>query len=337
MTTLLAVRACLSQAYRTVTPSSRNLLRERIPQIRSQRHWQSQARTPLKRKILTPKVETSRGADAAFGLGKGVVAGASALGIGALCFYGLGLSSEAGTADKAAVWPEYVRERVKSTYMYFGSGIGITAASAYAISRSAPLMRLVSRTGWVSLLVSMAAVLGTGAVARSIPYKGEFGAKQVAWMVHVATMGAIVAPLTLLGGPIMLRAASYTAGIVGGLSTLAMCAPSDKFLNMGGPLAMGLGVVFMSSIGSMFLPPTSVFGAGLYSITVYGGLVLFGLFLLYDTQKIVKRAEDYPAIYGFKGEHGYDPINNSISIYLDTMNIFIRLAMIFAGGGNKRR
>ena len=34
-----------------------------------------------------------------------------------------------------------------------------------------------------------------------------------------------------------------------GLSTLAMCAPSDKFLYMGGPLAMGLGVVFVSSIG----------------------------------------------------------------------------------------
>jgi hypothetical protein len=47
----------------------------------------------------------------------------------------------------------------------------------------------------------------------------------------------------------MLRAAWYTAGIVGGLSTVAMCAPSEKFLNMGGPLAVGFGVVFASSIG----------------------------------------------------------------------------------------
>jgi len=37
--------------------------------------------------------------------------------------------------------------------------------------------------------------------------------------------------------------------VLPGLSTLAMCAPSDKFLYMGGPLAMGLGVVFVSSIG----------------------------------------------------------------------------------------
>lgn len=66
-------------------------------------------------------------------------------------------------------------------------------------------------------------------------------------------MGAVVAPVTLLGGPLLLRAVWYTAGIVGGLSTVAMCAPSEKFLNMGGPLAVGLGLVFASSIGKSWL------------------------------------------------------------------------------------
>lgn len=71
------------------------------------------------------------------------------------------------------------------------------------------------------------------------------------WIVFLlkGVMGAVIAPLTLLGGPLMIRAAWYTAGIVGGLSTVAMCAPSEKFLNMGGPLAVGFGVVFASSLG----------------------------------------------------------------------------------------
>lgn len=47
-----------------------------------------------------------------------------------------------------------------------------------------------------------------------------------------------------------------------GLSTVAMTAPSDKFLMMGGPLAMGLGVVFVANIGQFFLPPGSALGAG---------------------------------------------------------------------------
>ena len=42
----------------------------------------------------------------------------------------------------------------------------------------------------------------------------------------------------------------YTAGVVGGLSTIAVCAPSEKFMNMGGPLAIGFGAVFAASLGS---------------------------------------------------------------------------------------
>lgn len=167
--------------------------------------------------------------------------------------------------------------------------------------------------------------------------------------------GAILAPLSIVGGPILIRAAWYTAGVVGGLSTVAVCAPSDRFLYMGGPLAIGLGFVFASSLASMFLPATTALGAGLYSISLYGGLLLFGGFLLYDTQRIVQSAENHPQY----AARPYDPVNayvlafndlffnifnsyssiySAISIYLDTLNIFIRIVSILAGqGGNRRK
>lgn len=78
---------------------------------------------------------------------------------------------------------------------------------------------------------------------------------------------------------------------------------------MGGPLAMGLGVVFVSSLATMFLPPTTVLGAGLYSISLYGGLLLFSGFLLYDTQRIIKQAESHPPNAHLYGVRNYDPIN----------------------------
>lgn len=144
--------------------------------------------------------------------------------------------------------------------------------------------------------------------------------------------GAILAPLSFVGGPIIIRAAwyvlknlfpslkihlllfhlpylsfiRYTAGIIGGLSTVAVCAPSDRFMYMGGPLAIGLGVVFASSIGSMFLPATTALGAGLYSMSLYGGLILFSGFLLYDTQRIVHKAQTHPNYTAQK----FDPINS---------------------------
>lgn len=269
----------------------------------------------------------------AFAIGKGALAGGSLLGLGALCFYGAGMGKGTNTLENSMLWPQYVKQRIQDTYMYFGGSIAISALSAAAVFRSPTLLRLVSGSGWLSILGTFALMIGSGMVAQSIPYSPGLGTKQLAWAVHSAILGAVVAPMCFIGGPIMLRAAWYTAGIVGGLSTVAVCAPSEKFLSMGGPLAIGLGVVFASSIGSMFLSPATALGASLYSVSLYGGLLLFSGFLLYDTQKIIKRAENHPA-YGFTP---FDPVNNSISIYLDTLNIFIRIVTLLAGGGNRRK
>uniref|UniRef100_A0A915DIB5 Uncharacterized protein n=1 Tax=Ditylenchus dipsaci TaxID=166011 RepID=A0A915DIB5_9BILA len=61
-----------------------------------------------------------------------------------------------------------------------------------------------------------------------------------------------------------------------------------------GPLAMGLGLVFVSSIGTFFFTPGTALGAGLHSIVLYGGLILFSAFILYETQRIIKLAEIVP-------------------------------------------
>ena len=126
-----------------------------------------------------------------------------------------------------------------------------------------------------------------------------------------------------------------------------MCAPSEKFLQMSGPLAMGLGVVFVANVGSLFFPPHTALGAGLASIVVYGGLILFSAFLLYDTQRVIKKAEmvperGYDTLYNQYGQPmqvsalGYDPINTQLAIYMDILNIFIRMVMIL-GGGQRRK
>lgn len=195
---------------------------------------------------------------------------------------------------------------MKSTYIYFGASIAASAASMAMCLRSPAVMNMIMRQGWAALGVSLAAMIGSGMIVQNLPYKEGFNSKHIAWLVHTGLLGAVVAPLTLLGGPLVLRAAWYTAGIVGGLSAVAVCAPSEKFLAMGGPLAIALGVVFASSLGSMFIPSTTVLGSGLYSITLYGGLLLFSGLLLYDTQKIIKQAEMYPM---YNIDRPYDPIN----------------------------
>lgn len=337
---MLSRLACSGRAFASasalVSPAFQQVSRRPQPQllryyardVKGSTNWTTRAeRQTLRERAMAPP------GPAAYSIGKGALAGGAALGIGALCFYGLGFGSGTSTLDNSLAWPEFVRERIRDTYLYFGSSLAISAASAVAVFRNPTLLNLVSRNGWMSILGTFAVMIGSGMLAQSIPYSPGFGSKQLAWAAHSAIVGAVIAPICFIGGPILVRAAWYTAGVVGGLSTVAVCAPSDKFLYMGGPLAIGLGVVFASSMASMFLPPTTALGAGIASLSLYGGLLLFSGFLLYDTQKIVKRAELYP-VYA---PRPFDPVNSAMSIYMDTMNIFIRIATILAGGGGNRR
>ncbi|XP_055547528.1 growth hormone-inducible transmembrane protein-like [Wyeomyia smithii] len=333
---MLSRLACHGRIFASTSVIQPGLQASRRPQlvryyardVKGGANWTARAeRQTLRERAMAPPGPN------AYSIGKGALAGGAALGIGALCFYGLGMGTGTSTLENSHVWPDFVRERIRDTYIYFGSSLAISAASAMAVFRNPTLLNLVSRNGWMSVLGTFAVMIGSGMLAQSIPYSPGFGTKQLAWAAHSAILGAVIAPICFIGGPILVRAAWYTAGVVGGLSTVAVCAPSDKFLYMGGPLAIGLGVVFASSMASMFLPPTTALGAGIASLSLYGGLLLFSGFLLYDTQKIVKRAELYPTY----APRPFDPVNSAMSIYMDTMNIFIRIATILAGGGGNRR
>ncbi len=78
---------------------------------------------------------------------------------------------------------------------------------------------------------------------------------------------------------------------------------------------MGCAGMIGVSLASMFFPSPA-----LYNIWLYGGLVLFSAFVLYDVQKIIHNA---------KTRAMYDPINESLRVYLDAIMIFERFLIIF--------
>jgi len=221
----------------------------------------------------------------------------------------MGQTASANTAD----WNEYVTKRVHDTYKYFGGGLGLTAASAYYFFRSGVIHRMLATHPIAFSIGGLVVTMGSMIATRSISQE-NYAAKMASWSVFNIAMGATMAPAFFLGGPLVLRAAVYTGGVVGGLSLVAMASKSDQFLSWGQPLALGLGIVFVTSLGRVFLPAHFFVAHSIMeNVVMYGGLALFSGFVLYDTQKITYKAQHV---------RDFDPINESMHIYLDAVNLF---------------
>jgi growth hormone-inducible transmembrane protein len=114
-----------------------------------------------------------------------------------------------------------------------------------------------------------------------------------------------------------------------------MNAKEDRFLALGAPLMIGMTIVFLSGLTTMFLPAR--FAATLSimeKVWLYGGLVVFSGMMLYDTQKLMAKAN-----YRHQIQSRLPPpdfINESIGIYLNIINLFVRIVTILTNSSKKK-
>merc|ERR1719219_116116 len=256
-----------------------------------------------------------------------VAGAAGAVGLGSLVAVGLMqpanyVPSSARSQIRAYSGPEFasmVRNRMMKTYGYVSAGLGITALSAVTLFSRGYAARLAMYP-IAGALGCMALTIGCMIAVQSIPQENVVP-KHLAWGGFNCAMGFTLCPMVALGGVILQQAAVVTGVIVGSLSAVAAVAPDGQFLSWGPYLGCGLGVMVAASIGSMFFPGSAM----LQNVLLYGGLGLFGMYTCYDTQKMLYHAEL---------DSDYDPINRGLGLYMDTINIFIRVAQMIAMGGN---
>ena len=154
-----------------------------------------------------------------------------------------------------------------------------------------------------------------------------------AWLLFNVSQAAVLSPLFFLHPAILARAGLYTAGLMGSLCYVGATAKENQYLFLGGPLLAGVTIVALSSLAPMILPTTAVRTLmATEAISLYGGLAVFGGFVLWDTQKILQHAKMVEA-----GMRPSDPLAESIGLELDFINIFTRLVQILAMRDQRRR
>ena len=141
--------------------------------------------------------------------------------------------------------------------------------------------------------------------------------KHAFWALFVTSMGLNLVPLiSAVSLPIIFDALFITAFTVFGLGLVGYTAPSDQFMFLGGFLSAGLTMLIGSSILQYFWPSPA-----LKNIRLYGGIMLFCLYVLFDTQVLIENA---------KKKEKWDPINESLELYLDAINLFIKILELLA-------
>ena len=121
--------------------------------------------------------------------------------------------------------------------------------------------------------------------------------------------------------------------MMGSISFVGATAKQEKYLYIGGPLLAGAAIVAMSGLAPLVIPATAARTLAITeNLWLYGGLAVFGGFTLYDIQKILHHAR-----LAERGLIKRDPINESISLELDFLNIFIRMVQILMMQGSRRK
>lgn len=220
---------------------------------------------------------------------------------------------------------------LNSTFSYLGGGLTVTGLSAYALHRFGFSARLMAANPWLVLGVGLVASIGGMMGAQALPSSHPL--KVPAWLLFNVSQAAVLSPLFFLHPAILARAGLYTAGLMGSLCYVGATAKENQYLFLGGPLLAGVTIVALSSLAPMILPTTAVRTLmATEAISLYGGLAVFGGFVLWDTQKILQHAKMVEA-----GMRPSDPLAESIGLELDFINIFTRLVQILAMRDQRRR
>lgn len=157
--------------------------------------------------------------------------------------------------------------------------------------------------------------------------------KYALWTAFNVTQAMLLSPLFFMHPAILARAGLYTAGMMGSIAFVGATAKQEKYLYLGGPLLAGVAIVALSGLAPLVVPATAARTLmWTENIWLYGGLAVFGGFTLYDVQKVLHHAR-----MAERGMIPKDAVNESISLELDFLNIFIRMVQILAMSQNRRK
>ncbi len=211
-----------------------------------------------------------------------------------------------------------LREYMLKVYNYMASGLALTGAVAYGLTKSEAAMQAIFGTPlfWVVALAPLGLVFFMSARINHL----QASTAQTLFWVFATLMGLSLASIFVVyTGTSIARVFFITASTFAGMSLYGYTTKRD-LSGFGSFLFMGLIGIIIASVVNIFLASSALH----FVISVVGVLVFVGL-TAYDTQKIksLYLEADGSEVMAKKA------IMGALTLYLDFINLFIMLLHLF--------
>lgn len=216
--------------------------------------------------------------------------------------------------EKAAL----VSQRVGQVYQYTAGAFSISALSAALFSKVGLAARLCSSivaAPWMSAVALTAVAAGLLAATILTPKENSLS-KHTALGFFAVFQGLAISPLVLFNASAFTAAAVGTVALTGTLGIAAMHL-KESFEKYERILMVALGAICLASLSALVLPAGAA--AIAHQVSYLGGFALFSAMVIYDTHKARSEA----------AKPEFEPINHAVQIYLDAMNLLVRLYETF--------
>ena len=219
-----------------------------------------------------------------------------------------------------------VNEFIRSVYNWMDIGLGLTGFTAYYVSNSESLMRLI----FGNQLLFFGLIIGELMLVFSLAgraHKMQASTATGLFILYAALNGVTLSVIFLIytrasiTSTFFICAATFIACSIFGMTT------KRDLTSLGGFMTMGLIGIIIASVVNLF-----VRSSGMSMIISYVGVLVFVGLTAYDTQKLKTMAISQPD--GLEaGVVRKGAILGALSLYLDFINLFLMLLRIL--GSNR--
>jgi FtsH-binding integral membrane protein len=175
--------------------------------------------------------------------------------------------------------------------------------------------------GWITLLGG----LGLAMWIQNDPNKSEINRRLAILCGFGLLQGMYIGPLVNIvahiNPAIILTAFFGTTIIFGCFSMAAIVSKRRSYLYLGGILSSALTLMFFLGIANIFFGSEQI-----YNLQLYGGLIMFSGYVIFDTQLILEKA--------INGDGDF--VGHAMSLFIDFIAIFVRLLIILAKNSEKK-